>query len=315
MVAVCDVNEEQAQATASTFNIRNHYADLRQLLQREQVDVVHITTPPRTHLALSTTAMDAGCHLLVEKPMALNPDEADRMIEAARANKVRLGVVHDQLFLPVVLRARALVDQGSIGEPLWVHLTVSDPENSPLVLDREHWCHALPGGIFGEMLPHPLYLARAFMGTLKTSAVHCQKLGKRAWMRCDELRVILEGHRSVATITASVNGPSDIRTIDIAGTEACLHVDISSGVLTRYTATQRDRLSQGQENLRTGFKWLTGTGSAALRILAGRHHTGHRALIERFVESMVSGTDLPVEAEEGREVVGLQDAVTSRMGL
>lgn len=313
LAAVCDANEERARATARTFNVRNHYADLRQLLEREQVDVVHITTSPQTHLALSITAMNAGCHLLVEKPMALNLDEADRMIEAATANKVRLSVVHDQLFLPVVLKARALVDQGAIGEPLSAQLVVSDPENAYFVSDREHWCHTLPGGIFGEMLPHPLYLARAFIGGIETSAVRCQKLSSSDWLRWDELRVVLQGQRGVATIAASANGPSDIRTIDIAGTEACLHVGISSGLLIRYTATQRDRLSQGLENVRIAYRFLAGTGSAAFQMAVGRYHTGHHVLIDRFLGSLACGTELPVTLEDSREVMRLYEAITSRI--
>jgi len=109
LVAVCDFNEDLARRTARRFNINRYYTDLSELLLKGHVDVVHLITPPQTHLALSTQAMEAGCHVLVEKPMALNLDEANRMIEAARINSVRLCVVHNMLFVPMIIKAKSMI--------------------------------------------------------------------------------------------------------------------------------------------------------------------------------------------------------------
>jgi len=313
LVAVCDVNEDLARQTAKRYNISSHYTDLSELLLKEQVDIVHITTPPQTHMALATQAMKAGCHVLVEKPMALNLNEADEMIEAARINKVRLGVVHNQLFLPAVIRAKAMIEKGTIGDLIGMSITDCDPRNSYEMLNREHWCHKLPGGIFGEMLPHPLYLATAFLGRLEASTVYCRKLSSYDWLAADELRVILEGENSVATIIASVNGPRTTTALDIFGTKASLHVSISNGVLIRYTGSRIDHFSRGLENIRTAYQWLADTASIALRVALRRYHTGHYHLIERFIESLQNNTELPVTAEEGREVMRLYQAITSQI--
>ncbi len=117
LVSVCDANEDLARQMALRFKINNYYHDLSELLLKEQVDVVHITTPPRTHAALSMQAIESGCHVLVEKPMFLNLNEADMAIEAARSNKVMLCAVHNFLFQPVASRARSIVEEGTCFNP------------------------------------------------------------------------------------------------------------------------------------------------------------------------------------------------------
>ena len=111
VVAICDKNEALARRVAKNLRIKGFYADLSEMLEKETLEVVDICAPPQTHLPLATRAMAAGCHVLTEKPMALTLEEADEMIEVARANQVQLGVVHNELFMPVVMKARTMVSE------------------------------------------------------------------------------------------------------------------------------------------------------------------------------------------------------------
>ena len=190
VVAICDKNEALARRMAKNLGIGGYYADLPEMLEKEKMDVVDICSPPQTHPALAILAMAAGCHVLTEKPMALTTDEVDKMIETARANQVQLCVVHNELFMPVVIKARALVSEGVVGDVVGLSITDSMARDADLLLNNEHWCHRLPGGIFGEMLPHPLYLAQAFLGELEPVAVHSRKLGDYDWIAADELSLI-----------------------------------------------------------------------------------------------------------------------------
>ena len=114
IVGVCDADPARAGALAKTFGIDHVYGDLAELIDRQRPDVVHVLTPPQSHAGLAALAMRRGCHVLVEKPMALSVDEADTMMATARAHGVRLCVNHNQLFDPVVLRARRLVEEGFV---------------------------------------------------------------------------------------------------------------------------------------------------------------------------------------------------------
>jgi predicted dehydrogenase len=310
VVAVCDKNEALAGQITREFHIKSYYAALPEMLDKERLDVVDICAPPQTHLALSTQAMQAGCHVLTEKPMALTLKDADEMIKAARANQVQLCVIHNELFLPVVIKARSMVNDGVVGDVVGISITDSMARDADLILNQEHWCHKLPGGIFGEMLPHPIYLAQAFLGRLETVAVHARKLGSHDWMLADELRVTLEGENGLATITESVNWPEDFMVLDIFGTKMSLHVDIWSSVITRYAVGGGGRYLRGWQNLEQSLQRLAGTASTTLRVISGNFRDGHRALIQQFSESLQSGSKPPVTIEEAREVVRLYQAIT-----
>jgi len=313
-VAVCDKNEDLVRQVARRFGIKRCYTDFYQMLGEEEVDIVDICTPPQTHPTLSIQAIEAGCHVLVEKPMALSLREADSMVEAAQRNGVRLCVVHNKLFQPVVMRAKSMVEKGIIGGLVGVSITDSETMLNEMILDREHWCHKLPGGIFGEMLPHPIYLATAFMSRLEPVAVHNRKLSHYDWLVADELRVILEAENGLATITMSLNWPRENMVLDIFGTKASLHVDIWGNVITRYAVTAgRRRFSRGLEKLGLGFQWLADTALTTLSVISGGYHGGHYTLIQRFVESIQHDTEMPVTVEESREVVRLCQAITSQI--
>ena len=98
------------------------------------------------------------------------------------------------------------MEKGLIGDVIGLSITQCVSREGDLVPYKDHWCHRLPGGIFGEMLPHSIYLANAFIKGLEVAAVHQQKLGNNSWMAADELRVILRADTGVATITNSANG-------------------------------------------------------------------------------------------------------------
>ena len=314
LVAICDRNEALAKRAAGFLHFKSYYADLSEMLDKEKMDVVDICAPPQTHLALSVQAMEAGCHVLTEKPMALTLEEADEMIKVARANQVQLGVVHNELFMPVVMKARSMVKSGVLGDVVGVSITDSMARDADLVLNEDHWCHKLPGGIFGEMLPHPIYLAQAFLSGLEPVAVHSRKLGSRDWLAADELRVILEGKNGLATITESVNWPEDFMVLDIFGTRMSLHVDIWGAVMTRYgVAGGGGRFRRGGQTLEQGFQRLGGTAATAMSVISGRFRDGHRSVIQQFFESVRTGIGMPVTVEEAREAVRLYQAVTAQV--
>ena len=92
------------------------YAALDDLLADTEVDAVLIATPHPSHLEMTRQAASAGKHVLVEKPMAVTPSEADAMIAAARNANVKLGVLFNQRFKPEAHKMRVLLDQDAIGK-------------------------------------------------------------------------------------------------------------------------------------------------------------------------------------------------------
>ncbi len=97
------------------------------LLDRDDVDVVVIATPHSTHLPLATLVASAGKHVYLEKPMALDVEECDQIIDACRRSGVQLTVAKQSRYMEMSMRAKEYLDEGRIGDILFVRPTSVTP--------------------------------------------------------------------------------------------------------------------------------------------------------------------------------------------
>lgn len=95
------------------------YTDYREALEKEECDIVSVCTPPDSHREITVHCLNAGKHVLVEKPMAPSLAECDEMIAAARASGRKLAVVAQNRFLTAVHRTKRLIDSGRLGKLLY----------------------------------------------------------------------------------------------------------------------------------------------------------------------------------------------------
>lgn len=116
LVAV-DVDEAAARDFQDRFDFAEASTELAAVLARDDVHAVVITTSTASHAALSVQALEAGKHVLVQKPMATSEAEAAQVVEAARRADRKLMVSFFELFLPAVEKAKAIIDAGLIGTP------------------------------------------------------------------------------------------------------------------------------------------------------------------------------------------------------
>jgi predicted dehydrogenase len=113
LAAICDRNEDLAKSVAGKFKIGNYYTEFKQMLDVEKFDVVNICTSIETLAALAIQAMEAGCHVFTEKPLALNTKDADEMIQVSKQNNVKLGTNHHLLFMPSVRKMKSIIEKAS----------------------------------------------------------------------------------------------------------------------------------------------------------------------------------------------------------
>jgi predicted dehydrogenase len=99
---------------------RHVYADYRQLLDLDEIDLVEILLPHHLHHQVTLDAVAAGKHISLQKPMAFSVEQADEMIDAARRQGVQLKVYENTIFYPPYRRAKALIEAGEIGEPITI---------------------------------------------------------------------------------------------------------------------------------------------------------------------------------------------------
>ncbi len=116
VVALADVNDEVAAAKASELDIPTAYGDYKDLLADDNIDVVHICTPNHLHYKMSKEALEAGKHVVCEKPLAMNSEEAKILVDIAK-EKGLVNAIHFNLrFYPLMHQAKAMVESGELGE-------------------------------------------------------------------------------------------------------------------------------------------------------------------------------------------------------
>ncbi len=122
LVAAMDINEASAKKLAEGYSIPAIYTDYNQMLKKEELDIVSITTWQGVRAEITVAAANAGVKgILGEKPMCASLGEANDMIEACDKNGVKLAIGHQSRFSPTINEIRRLVADGAIGQPTLVH--------------------------------------------------------------------------------------------------------------------------------------------------------------------------------------------------
>jgi len=116
VVAVCDAKVERRALVEQRYPGVKGVSSWRDLVNDPAIDVVAISTPVSSHFELGMAALEAGKHVLVEKPMAMNVEQCSRMIDEAARRKLVLMVDHTFVYTPAVRKVRELVTSGSLGD-------------------------------------------------------------------------------------------------------------------------------------------------------------------------------------------------------
>ena len=118
MVAFCDIVEERATAAREKFGAADSavYTDYKELLADKSIDVVHVCTPNRMHSTITVDALEAGKHVMCEKPMAINSEEAKKMLDAAKRTGKKLTIGYQNRHRPEILYLKREAEQGTFGD-------------------------------------------------------------------------------------------------------------------------------------------------------------------------------------------------------
>ena len=118
-VALADSNVENIEARLKETGAKRHYADYHVMLEREKPDIVVLGSRlPGDHFAQIEAAAKLGIHILCEKPMSADLDEADRIVHLAEKYHIRIAVAHLARYAPVFLTMKRMIESGAIGRPL-----------------------------------------------------------------------------------------------------------------------------------------------------------------------------------------------------
>ncbi len=162
----CGVNEERLQKFATQFGWKHTTTDWRQLIKRDDIDLIDISTPNDSHAPIAIAGAKAGKHLLCEKPIARNATEARRMYEAAETAGVTHAMIFNYRFVPAIALAKKMMNEGKIGtihhfNAVYYQDWLVDPA-FPMVW--RHDAKTSGSGAHGDMNAHIVDLARYLVG-------------------------------------------------------------------------------------------------------------------------------------------------------
>ncbi|KQV26358.1 MULTISPECIES: Gfo/Idh/MocA family protein [unclassified Microcella] len=173
LIASVDIDEAAALRFKERFGFETHSTDLDAVLQRDDVHAVVISTSSKSHGPLIIKALEAGKHVLVQKPMTANVDEARAALELADTTGLKLMVSFFELFLPPIERARAIIEAGLIGDPFLFKAIMA--WHTPDVTSSWRFDPALAGG--GIMLDgsvHHVSNALYLLGNPEVQSVYAE---------------------------------------------------------------------------------------------------------------------------------------------
>jgi predicted dehydrogenase len=210
---VCDLDIDQARRAVGRYSTVRTTDSLDDVLDDPCVEAVAVATPAATHLEVALACLDAGKHLLVEKPLAASAADAQRVVDAAERRGLVLMCDHTYCYTPAVQRIRALIDSGTLGEIQYVD---SVRVNLGLVQPDVD--------VFWDLAPHDLsiidFLLPADRRPIAVAAQGADPIG--AGRACiGYLTLPLDGG---AIAHAHVNwlSPTKVRTMMIGGSERML---------------------------------------------------------------------------------------------
>jgi predicted dehydrogenase len=322
LCAVCDLEPIMAEQLAVRYAVPQWYSDLAKMLEVEKPDVLHITTPPQSHLSLTRQAVAAGCHVFLEKPVALRHCDAVAIIESVVTAGRKLAVNYWPRFEEPALELRRLYETGVLGSPVHVESSIGYDLGGEFGLalqrDPEHWVHRLPGKLFQNVLDHvvnkitpflddehPFIQAIAWRGEAGPGAAAGSEL-------LDELRVMIRGARTSAYATFSAHARPVGQTFRFYGTKNTASVDYMArtvvlerkqtfpsalGRLFPPFLVAKDYLGQGVRN--------------ANSFAHARFHffDGMRRLLSEFYQSIEKDSPLPIAYGEILRVSAIMERI------
>lgn len=327
VVAVCDREPLMAEQLAVRTGVAGRYSDVAQMLQSEHLDVVHIATPPDSHVALARMALDAGCHVFIEKPFAPTAEAARQIIEHAQQCKRRVSVNYLYNFESPALELERLMADRRLGDV--VHLdtaygyNLSGEYGLAVMADPGHWVHRLPGKLFHNVLDHVLAkLVPHLSDELEVSALAFRRRAPSGDAVVDampdELRFLLRSGSTSATGLVSAHGRPVAHTLRVVGTTDTVELDYAARTLVRSA-----RQSQPSAIGRLFPPWVQAKAFASngwRNLGQFRRDEFHyfqcmRVLLSRFYDAIEAGGADPVPHDQILRVCRIIDQIVLAIGV
>jgi predicted dehydrogenase len=329
IVGVCDREPLMARQIAQRFPIKQYFDNLDDLLSEAKPDVVHITTPPQGHFSIAKACLEAGSHVYVEKPFAVDEQQVRELVAFADARGLKVTAGHDDQFRHSARLMRDLIRSGYLGGPP-VHMESyfcyelgRGGFAGALLNDKNYWVRKLPGGLLHNIISHgiariaeyitsdaPTVIAHGFISPFLRSHGEDQLI--------DELRVIVsEENGTTAYFTFSSQMRPSLHQFRAYGGKNGLVLDQDQETVIKlrgqrfvsYVEKFVPPVTMAKQNLSNAV-------TNVRRFMKRDFHmkSGMKFLIESFYRSIAEGTPVPIPYREIILTAHIMDQIFSQIG-
>lgn len=325
LVAVCDLEAIIAEQLAVRYEIPRWYTDLDRMLAEQNVDVLHIATPPHSHLSITQKAVSAGCHVFLEKPLAINATDARLLIDCVRVAGRKMTINYWPNFETPALELKRFVVDGDLGDPVHVESFIGydlgGRFGQALLADKNHWVRTLPGKLFHNVIDHVISKVVPFLKDEKL-AVLASAYSRRSApddmvdFLPDELRVMILGGSTSAYVTFCSHARPVSHFLRVYGTKNTVHLDFA---LRTMLVEQRQTVPTALGRLLPPFKYARNALGQATRNVGefarSRYHyfAGMNRLLSSFYDSILNDTSIPIPYAEILRVSEVMDEIFAQI--
>jgi len=171
LVAVMRRDKDKAADFANRHHVPRWYGVAQELIDDQKVNAVYIATPPSSHEKYAVAALEAGKHVYLEKPMAMDRKSAQRIQQKAESSSGKLVIAHYRRALPMFIKVKDLLQERIIGDVSWVDIRMNQPAKTDIIATSETNWRLNPaisgGGLFHDLAPHQLDLMLNYFGEVE----------------------------------------------------------------------------------------------------------------------------------------------------
>ncbi len=306
LAACFDLSPERSEAFSEEFAC-NSMESLDDLLADKSVDAVIICTPSGLHLEPALAAAAAGKHLVIEKPLEITTERCDRIITAARDNKVRLTGIFPSRFSDGALQIKSAIDKGRFGRLTILDAAVKWHRSDEYYAQagwRGTWAMDGGGALMNQAI-HAVDLLQWFSGGIFEVSAYTATLGHKDLEVEDVITAtVLHESGALGTITAATaSWPGWAKRIEISGTEGS--VVLEDNRVTRWEFQKPHPEDDSiLKSIETGE---TGSGGAGDPSAIG--FEGHRRQLADFVQALSEDREPFINGIEARKSVAVITAI------
>jgi predicted dehydrogenase len=294
LVAVADIKTSRAERFAEEYAAAAH-TDYRALLDRADIDAVSICVPSGLHARVTLDALDAGKHVLVEKPIALQLADADQMIQRARQRDLRLGVVLQNRYNSPMQQLRRLIDEGALGRLYLGNACVRWFRPQSYYEDEWHGTLAMDGGALMNQSIHHIDALRWFMGPVRSVYAYSATLAHRMESEDVGVAALRFANGALGTVEGStLTWPQNLEgSVAIFGERGS--VKIGGTALNRITLWKVDGQLEQEAEILTAQRVDPPTV----------YGYSHREVIRNFTQAVLDGRAPGTPGDEARKSLEL----------